>query len=113
SEYARRVRRNRCLRIRIARQAPAAPSRRSVRSRRRALRSELGGLMFGRQRVDQFAQRFARDDLRQLVERQVDAVIGDAALREVIGADALAAVAGADLFLAIGGTLRFDALALG
>jgi hypothetical protein len=38
--------------------------------------------------------------LVELVERQVDAVIGDAALREIIGADALGAVAGADLQLA-------------
>ena len=66
-------------------------------SRRRALGGELRGLMLGGQRVDQFAQRFAGDHLRQLVERQVDAVIGDAALREIVGADALGAVAGADL----------------
>ena len=39
------------------------------------------------------AERFAFDHLRQLVERQVDAVVGDAALREIVGADALGAVA--------------------
>ncbi len=38
----------------------------------------------------------AGDDLIQFVERQVDAVIGDAVLGEVVGADPLAAVAGAD-----------------
>ena len=57
--------------------------------------------MLCRQRVDQFAQRFAGDHLRQLVECEVDAVIGDAALREIIGADALGAVAGADLLAAV------------
>ena len=62
--------------------------------------------MFGGQRVDQFAQRFAGDHLRQLVERQVDAVVGDAALRKIVGADALAAVAGADLLLAVGRARR-------
>src|SRR6185312_4021916 len=46
-------------------------------------------------------------------ERQVDAVVSDAALREIIGADALAAVAGADLLLAIGGPRGIDALPLG
>src|SRR6201999_4164697 len=58
-------------------------------SRRRTLRGQLCGLVLRRQRVDQFAQRFARDHLRPLVERQVDAVIGDAALRKIVGADAL------------------------
>ena len=36
----------------------------------------------------------------------MDAMIGDAALREVIGADALAAVAAADLCAALFGQLR-------
>ena len=45
----------------------------------------------------QFVQRFARQHLLQLVERQPDAVIGDPALREIIGADALRPVAGAHL----------------
>src|SRR6185312_16924331 len=64
------------------------------RSRRRTLRGELRGLVLGGERVDQLAQAFARDHLRQLVEGQVDAMVGDAALREIIGADALAPVAG-------------------
>src|SRR6185312_5803175 len=82
-------------------------------SRRGALRCQLRGLVLGGQRVDQFTQRFARNHLRQFVERQVDAVVGDAALREVIGADALAAIAGADLLLAVRGARGIDALPLG
>ena len=58
-------------------------------------------------------KRFTRHHLRQLVERQVDAVVGDAALREIIGADALAPVAGADLLAAVGRARGIDALALG
>src|SRR4051794_32618236 len=83
----------------------------SRRSRRRALGGQLGGLMLRRQRIDHFAQSFARDYLRQFVERQIDAMVGDAALREVIGTDALAAIAGADLFAAVGRACRVDALA--
>ena len=48
-----------------------------------------------RSACDQLAK-FAGDDGVELVQRQVDAVVGDAVLREVVGADALAAVAGAD-----------------
>ena len=40
------------------------------------------------------------------VERQADAVVGDAALREIVGADALRAVAAADLAPALGGARR-------
>ena len=36
-------------------------------------------------------------DLIQIVDRQADAVVGAAILREVVGADLLAAVAGAHL----------------
>src|SRR5215471_2419986 len=60
-------------------------------------------LMLGHQRVDDLAQRLALDDLRQLVEREVDAVIAHPALREVVGADALGAVARADLAAPLGG----------
>lgn len=45
---------------------------------------------------DEFGE-VALDDLGEVVEGEVDAVIGDAILREVVGADALAAVAGTDL----------------
>ena len=57
--------------------------------------------MLGRQRVDQFAQRLAGNHLWKLIEREVDAMVGDAALRKIIGADALGAVAGADLLATI------------
>ena len=55
--------------------------------------------MFLIQGADQLA-RVAVHDVVELVERQIDAVIGDAALRKIIGADALGAVARADLELA-------------
>src|SRR5688572_29346217 len=45
-------------------------------------------------------------DLIELVQRQADAVIGDAILLEVIGADLFATVAGADHALALGAQLR-------
>src|SRR5205814_191483 len=82
-------------------------------SRRGAFRGELGGLMLGGQGIDQFAQRLAGNHLRQFVERQVDAVVGDAALRKIVGADAFGAVTGADFLLAIGRAHRVDALAFG
>ena len=63
--------------------------------------------------IDQFVERFAGNDLRQLVERQVDAVVGDAALREIVGADAFRAVAGADLAAPVGGALGVAPLLLG
>ena len=62
--------------------------------------------MFGGQRIHQFAQRLTSQYLWQLVEREIDAMIGDAALREIIGADALAALAAPDHELARGGDLR-------
>ena len=94
-------------RLRAARAAPrrsTCPARdRECSSRCLVLRRQQGRLMLGHQRLDDFVERFAFDDLRQLVERQIDAVIGDAALRKIIGADALGAVARADLALALGG----------
>src|SRR5712692_3472425 len=45
--------------------------------------------------LDQFADVAGHDGV-ELVKSQIDAVIGDAVLREVVGADAIAAVAGAD-----------------
>ena len=50
-------------------------------------------------------KRFAFDHLRQLVEREIDAVIADAALRKIVGADALGAVARADLAAPVGRAL--------
>ena len=43
-----------------------------------------------------------RHHLVELVEGQVDAVVGYSALREIVGADALRSVAAADLALALG-----------
>jgi hypothetical protein len=48
--------------------------------------------VIGNQRVDQFVQ-IAFHDPVELVKREINAVIGDAALREVIGTDSLGAVA--------------------
>src|SRR6185369_15670199 len=56
----------------------------------------LIGLVFLRQRADQRIQ-ITVDDFGQAIQGQIDAVVGNAALREIIGADALAAIAGADL----------------
>src|SRR5262249_31115044 len=61
------------------------------------LRRKLRRLVFGDQRIDDFTERFAFQDLRQLVEREVYAVFGDATLRIVVSADALGPVTGADL----------------
>ena len=69
--------------------------------------------MLGHQRVDDLVQGLAFHHLRQLVQRQIDAVIGDAALRKIIGADALRAVAGADLAAPVGGALGVELAALG
>src|SRR5436305_744287 len=68
--------------------------------------------MFRGQRIYQFAQRLASHYLRQLVKREIDAMIGDAALREIIGADALGTISGADLLAAIRRTHSIDALSL-
>ena len=48
----------------------------------------------------------------KLVERQIDAVVGDAPLREIIGADALGAVARADLAAPFGRALGIELGAL-
>src|SRR5438876_6195682 len=53
------------------------------------------GLLFGRERVDQRIER-AVEHLVELMEREIDAMVGDARLRKVVGADALGAVARAD-----------------
>ena len=68
-------------------------------------------LVLCRQRIDEFVE-IAGHDAIDLVERQVDAVIGDAALREIVGADALAAIAGADLGFAVGSARGVQAGAL-
>src|SRR5262245_5636906 len=48
-------------------------------------------LVIGDQRVDDLVE-LAQHHAIELVERQVDAVIGDAPLREIVGADALGTV---------------------
>ena len=81
-------------------------------SSRRAFGRQQFGLVLGHQRVDDLVQRLAFHHLRQLVQRQIDAVIGDAALRKIIGADAFGAVAGADLPAPLGGALGVELAAL-
>ena len=54
----------------------------------------------------------AGDNGVELVERQIDAMIGDAILREVVGADAFAAVAGADQRAALLGPFLVQRLLL-
>ncbi len=61
----------------------------------------LAGVLQGLQHLVQVAFH----DGQQLVQREVDAVVGQAPLREVVGADAVAAVAAADQALARGGLL--------
>src|SRR4051794_18903384 len=68
-------------------------------------------LVVGAQRIDDVAH-VAGSNSVELVPRFVDAVIGDAVLREVVGADALAAVARADQAAAVVGALLVQALLL-
>src|SRR5687767_5529260 len=71
---------------------------------------QLFGLIFLLQRLDQAFQ-VAVDHVRELVQRQVDAMVGHAALRKVIGADAFGTIARTDLQFARAG-LRLVALFL-
>src|SRR5215469_11817904 len=64
----------------------------------------------GGQCVDDLVEGLASHHLVDLVERQVDAVVGDAALREIIGPHPLRAVTAADLALAVGGARRIARL---
>ena len=83
------------------RAAPVAHARAIGSSTGMALHGrELARLMIGDERVDQLVERRALEHRVELVQRQVDAMIGDAPLRKVVGADALRAVARADLALA-------------
>src|SRR5450631_3266878 len=68
--------------------------------------------MLGDERVDDLVQRLAFHHLRQLVQGQIDAVVGDAALRKIIGADAFRAVARADLPAPVGRALGVKLAAL-
>src|SRR5690606_17694709 len=58
-------------------------------------RAELIGAVLADERLDHVVE-LALENLIELVQRQVDAVVGDASLREVVRANALRAVAGAD-----------------
>ena len=64
-------------------------------------RKEAAGLIGQRERIDDLVQ-IAVEHLIKLIERQADAVIGHAVLREVVGAYLFAAVTAADLALAAG-----------
>src|SRR5436305_3443600 len=97
---------------------PGAPRRstamlwpRSPLSRRPLGRQQLG-LMLRHQCVDDLAQRLALDDLGQLVQGQVDAVIADSRLRKIVGTNSLGAVSGTDLAAALGSALGFALLPL-
>src|SRR5690606_36710682 len=94
-----------------ARPRPRAGPRAGRRARRSRLRpprrascdlGELRGAVFGEQRVDDLVERLAGEHLVDLVEREIDAMVGDAALREVVGADPFRPIARADLALALG-----------
>src|SRR5215475_12014977 len=99
--------------------APISLSTRRWVSRKRAAgsgtrfpeRGELFGLKFLRERVRELEQ-ISIHDLIDLVERQVDAVVGDAPLREVEGADPFASIAAADERLARCGFLALPLHAL-
>ena len=67
--------------------------------------------MFADERTDQ-AVEISRHDVVELVEREVDAVIGHAPLREIVGADAFGAVTAADQRTARFGFLGLLLLAL-
>ena len=68
-------------------------------SHRFDLLREFFGLVLLIRAPDQLLD-LAVHDVVELVQRQIDAVVGDPALREIIGADAFGAVARADLELA-------------
>ena len=70
--------------------------------------------MFVDQRFDDWVE-VALHDLVELVEGEVDAVVGDASLRKIVGADASGAVARAHQRLACGGLfgLLFFTLGIG
>src|SRR6476659_1113201 len=75
------------------------------RSGRLRERGELVSLVLGGERRGDLRKVAVHDGI-DLVQRKVDAVVGDAALREVVGADAVGAVARADEPLPLGGLLR-------
>src|SRR5471032_2567145 len=68
----------------------------------RCLGRKQRGLMLSHQRVDDLVERLALDDLRQFVEREIDAVVAHAALWKIVGADALRAIARTNLVATLG-----------
>jgi hypothetical protein len=68
--------------------------------------------MLGDEGIDHLVQRFAGHDLVELVESQVDPVVGEPPLRKVIGADSFGAIAGTDLGTPVRGALGVAFLAL-
>ena len=68
--------------------------------------------MMGDKGIDHFIQRFAGHDLVELVEREMDPVVGQSALRKIIGANAFGAIPGTDLGTPVGGALGVEPLAL-
>ncbi len=69
-------------------------------------------MVFGDQRIDDLAQPIAGQNLVEVVEREVDAVVGDATLREIVSADALGAVSLTDHLLPLCGACLIGSLAL-
>src|SRR5215813_6463322 len=64
-------------------------------------RCELRCLLIRHQRVDQLIERCSLEHLIELVQRQADAMVGDASLRKIVGANALGTVTGSDLILTL------------
>src|SRR5689334_6422930 len=66
-------------------------------------RRQFARLMFCNQSIYQLVERRAFQYFVELVQRQADAMVGDAPLREIVGADALRAITRANLALALRG----------
>ena len=73
---------------------------------------ELVGLVLADQRPDDRAE-VPFEDFREFVQGEIDAVVGDPALRIVIGADALGPVAAADQRFSLLRLFRFALCNLG
>src|SRR5438094_1248251 len=75
----------------LALEARRGPMREPAASRRG--HCQLLSAVGGAERVDHFVEGLAGQHLVELVEGQVDAVVGHPSLREIVGADPLGAVA--------------------
>src|SRR5690606_15039575 len=80
-------------RLSPVRRAPTALDFRQLGSMRQG--GELVGFVFVDERVDDLVE-VAGQYFLQLVKREVDPMVGDAALREVVGADSFGAISRAD-----------------